>query len=97
MGQPGKEKYSTTTSPPLSSNEKTDRVPVLTENEGAKDSDTLAAEADDGSEELSVGAPAGAPPQAVTKAPSVSSIATAIGAAGSQLISFPGFPTMNRF
>ena len=68
---------------------------MLIEKEGAKDSVTLAAEVDDGSEELSVGGPAGEPSQAVRTAPSVSSIEIARDAAGSKLISSPASPTMN--
>ena len=68
---------------------------MLTENEGAKDSATLGAEADDGSEEFSVGTPAGEPPQAVRTAPSMSSSVNARGDAVSKLISFPSSPATN--
>ena len=68
---------------------------MLTENDGAKDPATLAAEADAGAQELSVWDPAGASPQAVRTAPSVSSVVIAGGAAGSKLISFPASPATN--
>ena len=67
---------------------------MLTEEDGSKDSATPVAEGDDGSKELSVDGPAGAPPQAAKTAPSVSSIVIARGAPDSKLISFPTSPAM---